>query len=102
MSEHFRTAEYEISGGGKVQKVGEKDALKLEGDFRDGNPYEIEHIHLLEGILSGNVVNEGENVAMSTACAMKAGHHGAEIASELKNLCVCGTYQRVKQAVAGL
>ena len=39
---------------------------------------------------------------MSTACAMKAGHHGAEISSELKNLCVCGTYQRVKQAVAGL
>ena len=39
---------------------------------------------------------------MSTACAMKAGHHGAEIASEVKNLCVCGTYQRVKQAVAGL
>jgi len=70
VSEHFRTAEYEISGGGKVQKVGEKDALKLEGDFRDGNPYEIEHIHLLEGILSGNVVNEGENVAMSTACAI--------------------------------
>jgi len=39
---------------------------------------------------------------ISTACAMKAGHHGAEIASEVKNLCVCGTYQRVKQAVAGL
>jgi isoquinoline 1-oxidoreductase subunit alpha len=39
---------------------------------------------------------------MSTACAMKAGHHGAEIASEVKNLCVCGTYQRVKQAVASL
>jgi isoquinoline 1-oxidoreductase alpha subunit len=39
---------------------------------------------------------------MSTACAMQAGHHGAEIASEVKNLCVCGTYQRIKQAVAGL
>jgi predicted dehydrogenase len=70
VSAHFRTPEYEISGGGKVQKVGEKEALKLEGDFRDGNPYEIEHIHLLEGILSGKVVNEGENVAMSTACAI--------------------------------
>ena len=70
VSEHFRTPEYEISGGGKVQKIGEKEALKLEGNFRDGNPYEIEHIHLLEGILSGNVVNEGENVAMSTACAI--------------------------------
>ena len=70
VSEHFRTPDYEISGGGKVQKIGEKDALKLDGDFRDGNPYEIEHIHLLEGMLSGNVVNEGENVAMSTACAI--------------------------------
>ena len=39
---------------------------------------------------------------MSTACAMKAGHHGSEIASEVKNLCVCGTYPRIKQAVAGL
>ena len=39
---------------------------------------------------------------MSVAGAMNAGHHGAEIASEVKNLCVCGTYQRIKQAVAGL
>ncbi len=39
---------------------------------------------------------------MSVACAMRAGHHGNEIASEVKNLCVCGTYQRVKQAVANL
>ena len=39
---------------------------------------------------------------MSTACAMRAGHHGSEIASEVKNLCVCGTYPRIKQAIAGL
>jgi isoquinoline 1-oxidoreductase subunit alpha len=39
---------------------------------------------------------------MSVACAMKAGHHGKEIASEVKNICVCGTYQRVKQAVEQL
>lgn len=39
---------------------------------------------------------------MATACAMKAGHRGAEIASELSNVCVCGTYQRVKSAVATL
>ncbi|MBT9506265.1 2Fe-2S iron-sulfur cluster-binding protein [Rhodoferax sp.] len=39
---------------------------------------------------------------MSVACAMKAGHHGNEIASEVKNLCVCGTYPRIKAAVAGL
>jgi len=39
---------------------------------------------------------------MSVACSMKAGHHGAEIAADVGNLCVCGTYQRVKTAVASL
>jgi isoquinoline 1-oxidoreductase alpha subunit len=39
---------------------------------------------------------------MCVAGSMNAGRHGAEIAAEVKNLCVCGTYQRIKQAVAGL
>ena len=39
---------------------------------------------------------------MSVAGAMKAGHHGADIQSEVENLCVCGTYQRIKEACAGL
>ena len=41
-------------------------------------------------------------MVMSVACAMRAGHHGKEIESEVKNVCVCGTYQRVKQAVQAL
>lgn len=41
-------------------------------------------------------------VLMCVAGAMKAGHHGSEILSEVKNLCVCGTYQRMKQAVTNL
>jgi isoquinoline 1-oxidoreductase alpha subunit len=39
---------------------------------------------------------------MKTAAALKAGHHGANIVGELDNICICGTYQRIKQAVAGL
>jgi isoquinoline 1-oxidoreductase alpha subunit len=39
---------------------------------------------------------------MATVGAMKAGHHGSEIANELNNVCVCGTYQRIKSAVQGL
>ena len=39
---------------------------------------------------------------MSCAGAIKAGSHGSEILSELQNLCVCGTYQRIKDAVATL
>ncbi len=39
---------------------------------------------------------------MAVAGAMKAGHHGNEIVNELSNVCVCGTYARIKQAVVGL
>jgi isoquinoline 1-oxidoreductase alpha subunit len=41
---------------------------------------------------------------MLMACvgAMKAGHHGAEIGSEVKHLCACGTYQRVRTAIKTL
>jgi isoquinoline 1-oxidoreductase alpha subunit len=39
---------------------------------------------------------------MSVAGAMAAGHHGASIANEINNVCVCGTYQRIKTALVGL
>ncbi len=39
---------------------------------------------------------------MACAGAMQAGHHGSEIASEMGNVCICGTYQRIKAAVSGL
>jgi len=41
---------------------------------------------------------------MLMACtgAIKAGHHGGEIAPEMGNLCVCGTYQRILAAVQSL
>lgn len=41
-------------------------------------------------------------VLMTVAGAMRAGHSGAEILSECKNLCVCGTYQRMKAAISEL
>ena len=39
---------------------------------------------------------------MSCAGAMQAGHKGTEILPEMKNICICGTYQRIKTAVSGL
>jgi isoquinoline 1-oxidoreductase alpha subunit len=39
---------------------------------------------------------------MCVAGAMKAGHHGSEILSEVKNVCICGTYQRIREAVQTL
>jgi hypothetical protein len=29
---------------------------------------------------------------MAIVTALRAGHHGNEIASEIKNICLCGTY----------
>ena len=39
---------------------------------------------------------------MACAGAMQAGHHGSDILSEVQNLCVCGTYQRIRDAVKTL
>lgn len=39
---------------------------------------------------------------MACAASMAAGHHGTEILSDLQHLCVCGTYQRIRQSVAKL
>lgn len=39
---------------------------------------------------------------MACAGAMAAGHHGKEILSEMGNVCICGTYQRIRDAVSGL
>ena len=39
---------------------------------------------------------------MATVGAMKAGHHGTDIAGELGNVCVCGTYARISQAIKTL
>jgi isoquinoline 1-oxidoreductase alpha subunit len=41
---------------------------------------------------------------MLMACvgAMKAGHHGSEIGSEMGNVCACGTFPRIKTAIKAL
>lgn len=41
---------------------------------------------------------------MLMACvgSMKAGHHGSEIASDMKHVCACGTYQRIRTAIKTL
>jgi isoquinoline 1-oxidoreductase alpha subunit len=39
---------------------------------------------------------------MSVAGAMNAGHHGTSIVNEVQNVCVCGTYQRIKSACTNL
>lgn len=68
--EYFRTANEIISGNGVVKDLNDK-RIELTGDFKDGNPYDIEHYNLLKSMLGwGPYFNEGEAVAMSTACGV--------------------------------
>ena len=70
VSESLRTADAIISGGGRVMRPN-GDKVELKGDFGNGNPYDIEHVNLLKSILgTGPYFNEGEAVAMSTACGI--------------------------------
>ena len=41
-------------------------------------------------------------VLMCLAAQLSAGHRGSEAMGEVKNLCVCGTYQRMKDAAKSL
>lgn len=36
---------------------------------------------------------------MTAAAALAAGNHGANIAAQMHNVCICGTYTRILQAV---
>ncbi|MFO7936342.1 MAG: Gfo/Idh/MocA family oxidoreductase [Kiritimatiellia bacterium] len=70
VSEHFRTDNCAFIGGAKSVKLLDGTNLELEDCGHTGNPYVHEHEDLLKGILSGDVLNEGEQVALSCATAI--------------------------------
>lgn len=39
---------------------------------------------------------------MACEAGRRAGHRGTELLSEMKHICVCGTYQRIREAVKNL
>lgn len=79
VGESFRTVDGSMKGGtGRFTADGKTVSLQdLASDGIDGvlsgNPYEIEHFNLLRSVMgTGPYYNEGETVALSTACAVMA------------------------------
>ena len=70
VGERFRTPNCEFVGNAKSVKLLDGTKLDLADCGHAGNPYVHEHEDLLKGILSGDVLNEGEQVAMSCATAI--------------------------------
>lgn len=69
VGEYLTTDVAEIQGGGKVRRFDGKE-VAFEDVGHEGDPYVLEHADLLKSILDGKVLNEGENVATSTATAI--------------------------------
>jgi predicted dehydrogenase len=69
IGELFTTEQAEISGGGKVSRFDGKEAIFEEVGNED-NPYVNEHSALLDSVLNGKTLNEGEATAYSTASAI--------------------------------
>lgn len=69
VGENFMTDKAEIMGGGKIRRF-DGNEVKYGEVGHEGNPYVLEHADMLKSIMDGNVLNEGENVAMSTATAI--------------------------------
>ena len=70
VGERFRTSNCEFVGDAKSVKLLDGTKLDLADCGHKENPYVHEHEDLLKGILSGDVLNEGEQVAMSCATAI--------------------------------
>lgn len=69
VGESFQTDAAEIMGGGKIRRFDGR-AVELPEVGHEGDPYVLEHADLLKGILDGEILNEGESVATSTATAI--------------------------------
>lgn len=69
IGELFTTEQAEVSGGGKVSRFDGKE-VSFEEVGNEDNPYVNEHAALLDSVLNGRMLNEGEATACSTASAI--------------------------------
>lgn len=82
-----------------VSTLAGKEITTIEG-LGAREPHPVQIAWLAQQVPQCGYCQSG--MIMCVAGAMNAGHHGKAIESELQNLCVCGTYPRIKQAVAKL
>jgi isoquinoline 1-oxidoreductase alpha subunit len=77
-----------------------KKVVTIEGLSADADGQKAQQAWLAHQVPQCGYCQPG--MLMACTGAMKDGHHGAEIDSEMPHLCACGTYQRIRAAVQGL
>lgn len=77
-----------------------KKVVTIEGLSPDGS-HPVQQAWIAHQVPQCGFCQSG--MIMACAGAIQAGHTGAsEIMSEVKNLCVCGTYQRIREGIQSL
>lgn len=83
-----------------VQEAVGKKILTVEGLAADPQGQKVQQAWIDNQVPQCGFCQSG--MLVKATGALKAGHHGTEIANEISNICVCGTYGRIKQACQGL
>jgi isoquinoline 1-oxidoreductase alpha subunit len=83
-----------------VQEAAGRHIMTVEGLAKDAQGKKAQAAWVKHQVPQCGFCQSG--MLMSTVGAMKAGHHGNEIGGELSNICICGTYSRIGQAIKAL
>jgi isoquinoline 1-oxidoreductase alpha subunit len=81
------------------EAVGRK-VITVEGLAADAQGKQVQAAWVAHQVPQCGFCQPGMMVAATGA--LKDGHRGGEIANEIGNICMCGTYARIKDAVQGL
>lgn len=83
-----------------VSSAAGKSILTVEGLANDADGQKAQAAWVANQVPQCGFCQPG--FLMATVAAMKAGHHGSQIASEVKHICMCGTQARLAKAMSSL
>lgn len=83
-----------------VSEAAGRKIMTVEGLAQDAQGLKVQTAWIENQVPQCGFCQPG--VMMSATGALKNGHKGGEVAKEIGNVCVCGTYLRIKQACQSL
>ncbi|MFM7000675.1 MAG: (2Fe-2S)-binding protein [Limnohabitans sp.] len=83
-----------------ISSVAGKSVLTVEGLANDAVGQKVQKAWTDNQVPQCGYCQPG--MMMACTGSIKAGHHGNEIASDLKHICMCGTYSRIRTSIQSL
>ena len=83
-----------------VQEAAGRKITTVEGLSADPEGQKVQAAWIANQVPQCGFCQSG--MLVKATAALKAGHHGQDIANEISNICVCGTYGRISAACKSL